>query len=433
MKINDCLTYIYSFRKVQKSSSHERIEGLLSLFGNPHKSLKFVHVAGTNGKGSVCGALNSIFVSAGYKTGLFTSPFVVEFGERIQINNEYIDDESLCAITCEIRERVELLKEEMKPTVFEFITLIAMIYFFRNKCDIVILESGIGGQHDSTNVIPAPLAAVFTSVSLDHTEMLGNTVEEIAREKSGIIKKGAEVISYPSDMGKGLFKGQTEKALGLFRRVCAEKQCSFYEPDINELYIKSQNAEKTVFTYKGLNLETSLWGDHQIANMITAAECALCLKKKGEKITVGDIERGIREFCIPCRMERIGKDPLVILDGGHNEGCMRALRDMIVKYLSGRKITLLMASMKDKDYRKGLDIIVPLCENAVFTCIDKFRGEDEEILKAYAEGSGIAAACSENPEEALNKALALTGKDGVLLCCGSFYLVSDIRKILSAD
>ena len=176
MTCNEAIEYIYSFRKMQKSSSHERIENLLSLFGNPHKRLKFIHVAGTNGKGSFSGAMSSIFSCAGYKTGLFTSPYVISFGERIQINGKYISDESLCLITSEIKEKTELLPEEMKPTVFEFITLLAFICFEREKCDMVILEAGIGGEHDSTNVIPDCEAAVIMSVSLDHTEMLGDTV-----------------------------------------------------------------------------------------------------------------------------------------------------------------------------------------------------------------------------------------------------------------
>lgn len=433
MTYNECLEYIYSFRKVQKSSSHERIENLLSLFGSPHKSLSFIHVAGTNGKGSISGALSEIFSAAGHKTGLFTSPFVIEFGERIQINGEYIDNESLCGITSEIREKTEKLTEEMKPTVFEFITLLAFIYFKRQNCDIVVLEAGIGGEHDSTNVIPAPLASVFTGVSLDHTEMLGSTLGEIAKEKSGIIKKGSMVISYPLDPEGDFFGGQNEEVFDIFRKKAEEKGCEFFSPDINKLNITSQTVDGTVFTYKHLKLRTSLWGDHQVANMITAAECALALKKKGERISDRDIEKGISSFFIPCRMERIKKDPLIILDGGHNEGCMSALRAMCEKYLKGKKVTLLMASMRDKDYEKGLEIILPVCQNGVFTCTDKVRGEKAETLKKCAEKSGVASFAEEDVNTALEKALLLTEKDGVLLCCGSFYLVSDIRKILFCD
>lgn len=433
MTCNECLEYIYSFRKVQKSSSHERIENLLSLFGCPQNSLRFIHVAGTNGKGSVSGALAGIFSFAGYRTGLFTSPFVIEFGERIQVDGKYIDDESLCMITGEIKEKVELLSEEMKPTVFEFITVLAFIHFKRQECDIVILEAGIGGEHDSTNIIPAPLASVFTSVSLDHTEMLGSTVGAIAREKSGIIKKDSIVVSYPTDPKGTFFNGQNEEAFKILRKKAEETACDFKTPDIAQLFIKSQNIDGTAFEYKHLNLKTTLRGDHQIANMITAAECALALKEKGEKITDSDIEKGISSFSIPCRMETVKKDPLIILDGGHNEGCMLALKAMAEKYLVSKKITLLMASMKDKNYKKGMEIILPICENAVFTCTDKVRGESGEALKECAEELGAKAFSEENITQALEKALSLTDKDGALLCCGSFYLVSDIRKILLCD
>ncbi len=433
MTYNECLDYIYSFRKVQKSSSHERIENLLSFFGNPHKSLKFIHVAGTNGKGSVSGALASVFSHAGYRTGLFTSPFVIEFGERIQIDGKYIDGESLCSITSEIKEKVFLLSEDMKPTVFEVTTVIAMIYFKRQNCDIVILEAGIGGEHDSTNVISAPLASVFMSVSLDHTEMLGDTVAEIAAEKSGIIKEGSVVISYPYAPDCAYFTGQNREAFEFIKARAEEKGCIFTSPDIISLSLTSQTTECTQFTYKHLKLRTTLWGDHQIANMITAAECALALKEKGEKISDSDIEEGIASFRIPCRMERIKSEPLILLDGGHNEGCMKALKAMAEKYLEGRKITLLMASMKDKDYKKGLEIILPLCEKAVFTCTDKLRGESAEKLSEYAVSLGAEAFAEEELSRALSKAISLTDKDGVLLCCGSFYLVSDVRKILLCD
>lgn len=433
MTCNECLDYIYSFRKVQKSSSHERIENLLSLFGNPHKSLRFIHVAGTNGKGSVSGALGSIFTCAGYKTGLFTSPFVIEFGERIQIDGKFIDGESLCSITEEIKEKVSCLSEDMKPTVFEVTTVIAMVYFARQKCDMVILEAGIGGEHDSTNVISAPLAAVFMSVSLDHTEMLGSTVGEIAREKSGIIKEGSLIVSYPYAPDCKLFVGQNKEAFDIIKEKAEEKGCDFTSADVTAISVIRQSAEGTEFRYKHLKLRTTLWGDHQIANMITAAECALRLKDKGESITDVDIEKGIARFVIPCRMERIEGEPLVVLDGGHNEGCMKALRAMTEKYLEGRNITLLMASMKDKDYKKGLEIILPFCENAVFTCTDKLRGESASALKECAKSLGTEAFAEEELTTALKKALSLTGKDGVLLCCGSFYLVSDVRKIFLCD
>lgn len=433
MTYDESLDYIYSLRKVQKSPDHERIRALLNFLGNPEKELSFVHVVGTNGKGSVSGALSQIFMSASYRTGLFTSPFVIEFGERIQVDGKYIPRESICFVTEKIRSYVDKAEENMKPTVFEFITAMAFYHFAKEKCDIVILEAGIGGEHDSTNVISAPLACVFTSVSLDHTEMLGDTVEKIADEKCGIIKPGACVVSYPFESGGIGFTPQSSQAAKVIEKRAKEKDCPLSVPKTDEVKILKRSIGGSVFTYKDMTLETSLCADHQIANMLTAAETALVLLEKGEKITKADIEKGIRNFFIPCRMEKISYDPLIILDGGHNEGCMRALTDMINSFLRGKKITLLMASMKDKEYEKGISLLAPLCENTVFTCVDTLRGEKTEVLRQYAERYCKNTFSEEDAEKAFRKALSLTDKDGVLIVCGSFYLVSDIRKIFMCD
>ncbi len=433
MTCNEAIEYIYSFRKMQKSPNHERIENLLAFFGNPHKKLKFIHVAGTNGKGSFSGAISNVFTCGGYRTGLFTSPYVIAFGERIQIDGRYISDESLCEITAEIKEKTELLPQEMKPTVFEFITLLAFIYFEREKCDLVVLEAGIGGEHDSTNVIPFSVASVIMSVSLDHTEMLGSTVKEIAGEKSGIIRKGGITVSYPLDAEEKYFKGQNEEAFQIIKERAKKEGSDFRYPDIECLYIIKSDINGTDFRYKNLNLHTSLQGDHQVANMLVVAECALALMERGEKITCKDIEQGIAYFTVPCRMEKVSEEPLIILDGGHNEGCMLVLKAMIEKHLKGKRINLLMASMKDKDYRKSLEIIMPLCENAIFTCTDTLRGEKPDVLAEYAKSFCKNVFFCDDAKKAYEKALSLTGEKDVLICCGSFYLVSDIRKIIFND
>jgi len=433
MTVSQATEFIYSFRKMQKSSSHERIENLLSLFGNPHRRLKFIHVAGTNGKGSFSGAMSSIFTCAGYRTGLFTSPYVISFGERIQIDGEYISDDSLCSLVSEIKEKTQTLPEEMQPTVFELITLLALVYYERERCDIVVLEAGIGGEHDSTNVIPDSAASVIMSVSLDHTEMLGDTVEKIAAEKSGIIRKGGITVSYPADSEGRYFIGQSREAFEVIRERAERKKSAFYSPDISELTVLKSDINGTDFIYKNLRLHTCLQGDHQIANMITVAECALALRERGERLTDADIERGIASFTVPCRMEKVSEKPLIILDGGHNEGCMRALRSVAEKHLRNKKITVLMASMKDKDYRKSFEILLPLCENVVFTRTDEIRGESPATLAKVGRELCENVFFCDDAEKAYRKALSLTGENDVLVCCGSFYLVSDIRKIISGD
>lgn len=429
MTYNEAIDYIMSRRKFQKSSSHERIERLLELLGSPEKKLKFVHISGTNGKGSVSTALSYILKNSGYRVGLFTSPFIVEFGERIQVNNAYISHEDIASLTVLIKEKTDLMEaEDLYPTVFEVTTALALIYFAKENCDIVFLECGIGGEHDSTNVIPAPLQSIFVSISLDHTEMLGDTAERIAKEKSGIIKKGCRVVSYP-DKGESFgYEPQCEEAVEVLFTKSLNESCEFHIPDVQKLSVIKSDITGSEFIYDGLKVITSLCGAHQIANMMTVITSARLLRKDGFKIKDSDITEGIASFKIPGRMETLSTFPLVILDGGHNEGCMKALGNMIKTYLGDKKITLLMSFMKDKDYEKAMGYILPLCSNIVFTQTDTLRGESPTVLRDKAAHFGGSIFCESDSLDAYRKALSLTGKDGALIVAGSFYLVSEIRN-----
>ena len=427
MTYSEAIDYIMSRRKFQKSSGHERIERLLSLLGDPHKRLKFVHIVGTNGKGSVSTALSCITEKSGLKTGLFTSPYIICFNERIKVNGEFIPDGEVADITALIKEKTDLMEGEgLYPTVFEVTTALAMVYFAKVGCDIVILEAGIGGGKDSTNVIPDKLISVITSVSLDHTEMLGETVREITKEKCGIIKNGGRTVSYPFEAGDAGFTPQNTDAAEVITEVCRKKENKLYLPDANVLSVISEGIEGTEFTYGGLKIRVNLCGKHQIANMLTVIECAKALRDMGYGISDEDIRKGIDDFRIPGRTEVISRKPLVILDGGHNEGCMKALSDTIKNYLGDKKITLLCSFMKDKDYEKALSYVLPLCSKAVFTRTDTVRGEDENILcdigRSYCECTAVSSV-----SEALKIAVP-EDEDEVLIVCGSFYLVSEARK-----
>lgn len=431
MNYESSIEYIMSRRKFQKSSGFERIERLLELLGNPHKSLKFIHVVGTNGKGSVSTAMSYILKDAGYKTGLFTSPYIVEFGERIQINNSYISHDDIAYLTALIKEKTDLMEaEELYPTVFEVTTALALLYFAKENCDIVILEAGIGGEHDSTNVIPAPLECVFMSISYDHTEMLGDTIEKIAEEKSGIIKSGTTVISYP-DSGESFgFTPQTKEAVNVIRSKCLKAGCELTLPDTEKLQVIRSDIGGSEFIYDSLRVTTRLCGSHQIANMITAITAMKLLRSSGFDISDENIRNGIYNFAIPGRMEVVSQKPLIILDGGHNEGCIRSLKAMADSYLRNKKITLLMSFMKDKDYTAALSVIAPLAENIVFTFTDPIRGESPDILAQKAEPYCKNVSSYEDPAVSYSKALSLTDDDGVLIVTGSFYLVSEIRSKL---
>ena len=434
MTYTQAIDYIMSRRKFQKSNGHERIERLLSLLGDPHKNLKFIHVVGTNGKGSVSTAMSYILKDAGYKTGLFTSPYIVEFGERIQINNTYISHDDIASLTAIIKEKTDLMEsEDLYPTVFEVTTALALLYFAKKGADIVILEAGIGGQHDSTNIIPPPLECIFMSISLDHTEMLGDTVEKIATEKSGIIKKGSAVISYPDNGESSGYISQAGEAIAVIEDKCKAVGCQLTLPDTNKLKVLRSDICGSAFIYDGLDITTRLCGAHQIANMITAVEAMKKLRDFGYNISDENIVTGIYDFTIPGRMEIISQSPLIILDGGHNEGCIKALKAMTEKYLKDKKITLLMAFMKDKDYPSALSYIAPMAENIIFTITDPKRGEDPDILKDTAATYCKNVFSVRDPAEACSKALSLSDEDSALIVTGSFYLVSEIRTIMNRD
>ncbi len=431
MTYEEAISYIYSRRKFQKSSGHERIEKLLELMGNPQKKLRFVHVVGTNGKGSVSTALAQVLTRSGYKTGLFTSPFVIEFGERIKVDGEFIPKEEICRITESIKEKTELMEKlELYPTVFEVTTALGIAYFHKCGCDIVVLEAGIGGKKDSTNVIDCPEAAIITSVSLDHTEMLGDTVAEITKEKCGIIKNSCPMVSYPFDGAELGFIPQSDEAARVISDCCKNEGSTLYLPDIKKVTVIKSDLFGTNFSYDGLDIRLTLPGKHQIGNMLTVITAGRVLRERGYSIADSAIEEGIARFTIPGRTQVIEGEPMVILDGGHNTGCMKALQNTVKEYLSGRKITLLMSFMKDKDYEEAISIIAPLCDSIIFTVTDSVRGERPDILKAIAEKYCTDVCEIPDPEKAFNFAKMKAEKD-VLIVSGSFYLVSEVRKFLS--
>ena len=432
MTYNEAIDYIMSRRKFQKSSGHERIERLLELLGNPHKKLRYIHVVGTNGKGSVSTAMSYILRSAGYKTGLFTSPYIVEFGERIQINNTYISHDDIADLTAIISQKTDLMEtEDLYPTVFEVTTALALLYFAKEGCDVVILEAGIGGEHDSTNVIPSPMECVFMSISLDHTEMLGDTVAKIAAEKSGIIKEGSSVISYPDSGDNFGFIPQSKETINVIKSKCDSMGCDLYVPETDKLQVMKSDIFGSEFIYDGLKINTRLCGAHQIANMITAVTAMKKLRDFGFDIGDSNITDGIYDFTIPGRMEIASAKPLTILDGGHNEGCLKALRSMMDTYLGGKKITLLMSFMKDKDYTSALSIIAPLAENIIFTRTDTLRGEKPEVLAENAKAYCKNIICCQAPDKAYSQALSLASdENSALIVTGSFYLVSEVRNLI---
>lgn len=429
MTENEALEFIYSRRKFAKSNSFERMEALLSELGNPHKDLSFVHVAGTNGKGSVCTMISSVLISSGCKTGLFTSPFVICFRERIQINGKFIPEKRFCQITEEVKAASDRLSVKgLTPTFFETVLAMALLYYKEEGCDIVILEAGIGGRDDSTNIIPSALVSVITSVSYDHTDVLGDTITSIAKHKSGIIKENSACVSFPEENGSCNFVPQQKETVQILRDTCERKNANFIMPDIKSITDIEKGSHSTSFLFEGKKINMSFTGDHQLGNALTALSALKVLQKKGFDITDKSIKEGFENAFIPGRLEVVSENPLVIIDGGHNEGCITALKNYIEENLKDKSITALLGFMKDKDYESAIKIIAPCCKSIVFTRADDLRGESAENLSVCARKLCSSIYAENDRKKSFRKAMSLLPEDGALLCAGSFYLISEIRE-----
>lgn len=400
-----------------------RIGKLCELLGNPQKQLKFIHIAGTNGKGSTAAFIASILQRAGLKTGLYISPFVTEFRERMSVNGKYITEEELAEIIKYIKpfcEKVE--KDSESPTEFELITACAFEFFKRKNCDIVVLETGLGGRFDATNIIDAPLLSVITSISFDHTQYLGNTLSEIAFEKCGIIKKGSAVVAYPL---------QQKEALDVIKKRSKEEEAPLFIPDIESLEILNENLNGSEIQYKGLKLEIPLIGDFQIYNCLTAIETVLALKKLYSfVISDADITDGIKNTRFPARFEIIKQNPLIIIDGAHNSDGIDKLIKSIELFIKDKEIISIMGMLKDKNYYEPISKIASLSESFIAVSPDNPRALPSKEAAGIAKEFCKNVIVCENFKDAAEKALKLSDKDSALLVCGSLYIAGPLRNLL---
>ena len=413
MNYKDSVKYIHSLLKFGMNLGLQRISALLNELGNPQEKLEFVHVAGTNGKGTTSTMLSSILCAAGKKTGLFTSPYVFDFCERIQINNKNIPHDDLSLVVEKVKNACDRLSAKgTEPTEFEAITAAAMLYFYEQKCDAVVLEVGLGGRYDSTNIIPCPKAAVITSISLDHTKILGDTVEKIAAEKCGIIKNGGTVITTSE---------QNEKALSVIKDTVKEKNGRLLIGNVSAAEILSEDIFGTEISYNGLTVKIPLVGRHQVENTVGVITAARALGISDEFI-----KKGIESTVIHARMEIISRSPVIMLDGGHNPECAAALENVLVRFAGDKSITALIGMMADKDTKDYLAAILPHCKTAVFTKPSNPRAEDENVLLREGECFCRDVVSVKDPKDAYKKAESLVKNGDMLLVCGSFYLLSDI-------
>lgn len=421
MTVQDALTYIHSVCWKGSLPGLERTQELLRRMGNPEKGCKYIHIAGTNGKGSTAAMLASIFRQAGYTTGLYTSPYILRFHERMQVNGQEITDRELAEITEFVRPHAEAMADH--PTEFELVSCIGFEYFKRHRCDIVVLEVGMGGELDSTNVIPVPEAAVITNIGLDHMEVLGDTVEKIASAKAGIIKAGGDAVIYRS----------TPSVERVFEEKCKAVGARLTKADFASLRSLHHDLDGQRFDcgrWKDLSLP--LLGDHQLHNAAVVLATVEVLKQKGWNLPDEAVRTGIAQVSWPGRFELLRRDPLFIVDGGHNPQCIQALEKNIQDYLGGRTLTVLTGVLADKDYHSMYAGIAPFASEFITVTPPNPRALSAQDLKAYLEQFGKPITACETVPEGVALAIQKAGKDGVVLAYGSLYMVGQIRTAAMA-
>ena len=440
----DPIAYINTPRWQASRLGLDRIRELLERLGRPQDRLKFVHVAGTNGKGSICAYLASILNAAGHRTGMFTSPYIERFEERIRVNSAMISPDELRDVTLAVREHAEAMAEETggHPTEFELMTAVALEHFTRCGCDIVVLEVGLGGRLDSTNVIDAPEACVIARIGLDHTALLGNTLAAIAGEKAGIIKEGSAVVSWP----------QESEAMAVIEHAAAEHGCELRVPDFAQLEegaIRWEDGASPFrsFSYREwIDLRTGILGSYQPQNATVALEAVDVLRGRGWRIPDEAVRAGVAQTRWPGRFEIVegGSSPdgfAIVVDGGHNPQGARALADSLAEVFPGRKPVFVIGVLEDKDYPRMLEDVLPL--GSAFVCVTPYNPRAlpaHKLARAIRWTGQDLLGCSAcvNPvvardfEDAIRRARELVDPDGLICAFGSLYSVAALKEAVRA-
>ncbi len=436
MTYNEAVEKINSLLVFGSKPGLERVQELVERIGSPDKKLRFVHVAGTNGKGSVCAYLSSILRAAGYKTGLFISPFVLEFRERFQINGEMIPEQDLADIIEQIWRVVLEMKNEGKIiTEFELVFAAALKWYEREKCDVVVLETGLGGRFDATNIISTPLSSVIMSISLDHTAILGDTCEKIAFEKCGIIKPDGITVLY-GEQPDGVYE--------VVKNAADERNNKLIVADISSVKCISSGLEGSVFTFRNdilfngeeKELSIPLIGDHQLKNAAAALYTVAALIEKGLNISDNAIINGLAETVFPARAELLKSNPVVLLDGAHNPGGAKALSSLIKSHLDGYYKVAVTGMLADKDIRTALSMLIPLFDEVITVTPDNPRAMSAEDLSTMVSEFGVPVGYENDLRKAYRKArtLAMNGSDkNAVVVFGSLYLASDMRRIILSE
>jgi len=416
MSIKDTLEYIHNVKWQGSKPGLDRTRELLQKLGNPEKELKFVHVAGTNGKGSTCICIANVLKQAGYKTGLYISPFVLRFNERMQVDGVHISDEELEQCIDEIRPFADAMEDS--PTEFELITALAMKHFLNKGCDIVVLEVGMGGRLDSTNVIDTPELAVITAIGFDHVKELGPTITDIAREKAGIIKPGGDVVIY----------GGEPEVVEVFEHVASERNAKLTKADFSRTI-------KQELSLNGINLKIDpyrefmfpLLGAYQPKNVTVAITALEALRGKGYNIKDDDMIKGLESVNWPGRIEILGHDPIFILDGSHNPQGMEVTADSLRKLFGDKKIIFINGVMADKDINAMMATIIPSAKRFITVTPDNPRAMNAHDLAEILKRSGIPTTAHDTIIAGVSEALNIAKKEDVICAMGSLFFSPEIR------
>lgn len=426
MKYTEAMAYMESLQCYGCVLGLENIRQLCGRLGDPQDQLRFVHIAGTNGKGSVLAYISTVLQTAGYKVGRYISPTIRDYRERFQINGKMISKPAFCTYLEKVKEAAEEMRAENlpQPTPFEIETAVSFLYFLDKKCDIVVLETGLGGMFDATNVIPAPLCAVFTSISMDHMAFLGDSPEKIAIQKAGIIKRPCHVISCR----------QQDEVMRVIKRTAAEYDCDLTLADAEAASRIKYGIKKQSFCYGGYqDLSITMAGQYQIENAVLAVDVIKILQKEGFAVSEEQLKEGMLRTQWPGRFCIIGKKPLFIVDGAHNEGAAVRLAQSIRYYFADKRIIYIMGILKDKEYDKILRLTAPLAEHIItMTPPDRTRALSGYELAKEAELYHESVTVADSMQEAVEIAYLLAGEDKntVIIAFGSLSILGGLIHIV---
>lgn len=417
MDYRQAVEFVESSSIVRERYGLEKLQQALHLLGDPHHHTEFVHIAGTNGKGSTAAMTASVLQTAGYRTGLYTSPHLMRYNERMQIDGVPISDEDFVEAASQVQRVCEQLGGV--PIVFEVLTLMTLWYFAQQRCDIVVLEVGIGGLLDSTNVIPSPKVAIITQLGMDHTETLGNTLEEIAAQKGGIVKEGTPTV----------MALQEPSAVAVVQQICDKHHAPLALADPERLRVLDASvAGQTLEDREYGKLVLPLAGAHQRKNAANVLEAVAMLRTQGYRISDADVREGIAKTVWPARFERLSTAPDFILDGGHNPQCLHAATAALREYYPGQKVVFLVGMMADKDTDHMLAEMASIAKS--FVCIrpDSPRAMQPQLLaQQLTERFHLPACVCGSVREGIAEATRQAGKEGVVCALGSLYLAGEVR------